>query len=234
MQTSFAKVSLGRLRISSQISPFLMLVGLCVVPGRSVAQKPILTWHYDNGRTGSNTKEVVLTPGNVNYKTFGKLSTKPVDGYVVAQPLYVPRLNMGGLGSHNVVFVATMHGSVYAFDADDTNTSPLWYTSVLTYSPAGATTVSATWKGNAQTTGWTELGIVSTPVIDLPSRTLFLVAETFENSQVVDRRSTSPVEWKSTAAQQTFGGYDFSSADHNPADDASSSLSAQEIPRADL
>src|SRR5690349_21038474 len=111
MQTSFAKVSLGRLRISSQISAFLMLVGLCVVPGRSVAQKPIVTWHYDNGRTGSNTKEVVLTPGNVNYKTFGKLSTKPVDGYVVAQPLYVPRLNMGGLGSHNVVFVATMHGS---------------------------------------------------------------------------------------------------------------------------
>ena len=187
MQTSFRKVSLGGMRISGQISALLVLVGLCVVPVRSVAQKPILTWHYDNGRTGSNTKEVVLTPANVNYKTFGQLSIKPVDGYVAAQPLYVPKLNIVGQGSHDVVLVATMHGSVYAFDADDTNTSPLWFTSIFTYSPAGATTVPATLKGDAQTTGWTELGIVSTPVIDLPSRTLFLVAETYENSQVVHR-----------------------------------------------
>ena len=187
MQNSFRKVSLGGMRISGQISALLVLVGLCVVPVRSVAQKPILTWHYDNGRTGSNTKELVLTPGNVNSKTFGQLSIKPVDGYVAAQPLYVPKLNIVGQGSHDVVLVATMHGSVYAFDADDTNTSPLWYTSILTYSPAGATTVAATLKGDAQTTGWTELGIVSTPVIDLPSRTLFLVAETYENSLVVHR-----------------------------------------------
>ena len=187
METSFRNVSLDRVRISDKISTLLILVGLCVVPSRSVAQKPILTWHYDNLRSGANTKEVVLTPENVNYKTFGKLSTKPVDGYVVAQPLYVPKLNIVGQGSHNVVFVATMHGSVYAFDADDINTSPLWYTSVLTYSPPGATTVSATWKGNSQTTGWTELGIVSTPVINLPSHTLFLVTETYENSEVVHR-----------------------------------------------
>jgi len=152
-----------------------------------VAQEPILTWHYDNGRTGSNTNELVLTPGNVNRKTFGQLSIKPVDGYVVAQPLYVPKLSIVGQGTHDVVLVATMHGSVYAFDADNTNTSPLWYTSIFTYSPAGATTVPATVKGSAQTTGWTELGIVSTPVIDLTSLTLFLVAETYENSQVVHR-----------------------------------------------
>ena len=187
MQTWLRRVSLGGMRISGQISALLVLVGLCVVPVRSVAQKPILTWHYDNGRTGSNTKEVVLTPANVNYKTFGQLSIKPVDGYVAAQPLYVPKLNIVGQGSHDVVLVATMHGSVYAFDADDTNTSPLWFTSIFTYSPAGATTVPATVKGSAQTTGWTELGIVSTPVIDLPSLTLFLVAETYENSQVVHR-----------------------------------------------
>src|SRR5215471_4903086 len=187
MQTWLRRVSLGGMRISGRISALLVLVGLCVVPVRSVAQEPILTWHYDNGRTGSNTNELVLTPGNVNRKTFGQLSIKPVDGYVAAQPLYVPKLNIVGQGSHDVVLVATMHGSVYAFDADDTNTSPLWFTSIFTYSPAGATTVPATLKGDAQTTGWTELGIVSTPVIDLPSRTLFLVAETYENSQVVHR-----------------------------------------------
>ena len=187
MQTWLRRVSLGGMRISGQISALLILVGLYVVPVRSVAQEPILTWHYDNGRTGSNTNELVLTPGNVNRKTFGQLSIKPVDGYVVAQPLYVPKLSIVGQGTHDVVLVATMHGSVYAFDADNTNTSPLWFTSIFTYSPAGATTVPATVKGSAQTTGWTELGIVSTPVIDLPSLTLFLVAETYENSQVVHR-----------------------------------------------
>src|SRR5215468_5575207 len=190
MQISFRKVFLGGKGISGSISALLTLLSLCVVPFRSVAQKSILTWHYDNLRSGANTKEVILTPGNVNYKTFGKLSTKPVDGYVVAQPLYVPRLNIAGQGSHNVVFVATMHDSVYAFDADDTSTTPLWYTSIFTYSPPGATTVPATVKMNARTTGWTELGIVSTPVIDLASRTLYLVAETYENSQVVHRLHT--------------------------------------------
>src|SRR5262252_915957 len=172
MQISFRRVSLGGKRTSGLISILLTLIGPCVVPGRSVAQTPILTWHYDNLRSGANTNEVVLTPGNVNYKSFGKLSTKPVDGYVVAQPLYVPRLNIAGQGPHNVVFVATMHDSVYAFDADDTTSTPLWYTSIFTYSPPGATTVPATVKVNARTTGWTELGIVSTPVIDLASRTL--------------------------------------------------------------
>src|SRR5215831_6832509 len=133
VQSSIRRVSWGGIRISGRISALLILLGLCVVPSRSVAQKSILTWHYDNLRSGANTNEVVLTPSNVNYKTFGKLSTKPVDGYVVAQPLYVPQLNIVGQGSHNVVFVATMHGSVYAFDADDTDTSPLWFTSIFTY-----------------------------------------------------------------------------------------------------
>ena len=183
MQTLFRTVSLGGHRIPA----LLTFLALCLISGRSVAQKSVVTWHYDNLRSGANTKEVDLTPGNVNYKTFGKLSTKPVDGYVMAQPLYVPNVNIVGQGAHNVVFVATMHNSVYAFDADDANNSPLWYTSIFTYSPPGATTVPATVKKDAVTTGWTELGIVSTPVIDLPSRTLYLVAETYENLQVVHR-----------------------------------------------
>src|SRR5437016_9199184 len=62
----------------------------------------------------------------------------------------------GWQGVHNVVYVATMHDSVYAFDADSANTSPLWMTSILTYSPAGATSVPATVKKDSGTTGWAE------------------------------------------------------------------------------
>lgn len=176
-----------RSKIFCKIPAVLALLSLCVMVCSSLAQTSILTWHYDNLRSGANTTETVLTPANVNYNTFGKLSTKPVDGYVVAQPLYVPNLNIAGKGVHNVVFVATMHDSVYAFDADDNDNSPLWYTSILAYSPPGATTVPATVKKDAGTTGWLELGIVSTPVINLENHTLYLVAETYENSQVVHR-----------------------------------------------
>jgi hypothetical protein len=80
-----------------------------------------------------------------------------------------------------------MHDSVYAFDADSATTPALWMTSIFTYSPAGATTVPATVAKNAGTTGWTELGIISTPVIDPATGTLYLVAETYENGKVVHR-----------------------------------------------
>ena len=184
MQTSLRKMSVP-MTGSFRISAFFMLA-LCLAPA-SVGQVPVLTWHYDNARTGAYTKETVLTPTNVKYKTFGILSKKPVDGYITGQPLFVPNVNIPGQGVHNVVYVATMHDSVYAFDADDTNPTPLWTTSIFTYSPAGATTVPATLKKDAATTGWLEVGIVSTPVIDLVGGTLYLVAETLENSKIVHR-----------------------------------------------
>jgi len=201
MQVSFRSVSVCRLNISCRTFAMPILLCLCVAAGRCVAQKSILTWHYDNLRKGSNTVEVTLTPANVNYKTFGKLSTKPVDGYVAAQPLYVPNVNIAGQ-VHNVVFVVTLHDSVYAFDADDTNTTPLWYTSIFTYSPGGATTVPTSVKRDAGTTDWVELGIVSTPVINPSSGTLYLVAETYENSQVVHRLHALDI----TTGFEKFGG----------------------------
>ncbi len=201
MQAAFGRFHLCPVKISLLASTLLTFV-LGAAPNRSAAQKAVLTWHYDNLRTGMNTKEVVLTPDNVNYKTFGKLSTKPVDGYVVAQPLYVPNVNVVGQGVHNVVFVATMHDSVYAFDADDTSTAPLWHTSVLAYSPPGATTVPATVKHDAGTTAWTELGIVSTPAIDGTNSTLYLVAETYENSEVVHRLHALDI----TSGREILGG----------------------------
>ncbi|HEY3973647.1 MAG TPA: hypothetical protein VGM18_11620 [Candidatus Sulfotelmatobacter sp.] len=147
----------------------------------------VTTWHYNNSLTSANTTELILTPSNVNSVQFGKLATFPVDGFVVAQPLYLPQIGIAGQGVHNVVYVATMNDSVYAFDADSTSTSPLWQTSILTYSPAGATTVPATVKKDTGTTGWSELGIISTPVIDASTNTLYLVAETYESGNVVHR-----------------------------------------------
>ena len=82
------------------------------------ARRRVTTWHYNNARTSANTSESLLTPSNVNNRTFGKLFTQPVDGYVVGHPLYLPAVNIPGQGTHNVVYVATMHDSVYAFDAD--------------------------------------------------------------------------------------------------------------------
>ena len=165
-------------------------------------QSTVITSHYDNGKTGANTAETTLTLSNVNSATFGKLATLPVDGFVEAQPLYLGGVYISGQGVHNVVYVATMHDSVYAFDADSTNPSPLWMTSILTYSPPGATSVPATVQKNAGTTGWSEIGIISTPVIDPSTGTLYLVAETYENGSVIHRLHALDV----TTGLETLGG----------------------------
>lgn len=175
----------ARLNRLTPLSAFLLLLILARLP--MLGQTAVTTWHYDNARTSANTTETVLTPSNVNTRTFGKLFTQPVDGYVVGQPLYLPGIGISGQGTHDVVFVVTMHDSVYAFDAENPNAPPLWMTSILAYSPAGAATVPATVKQVTGTTGWTEVGIVSTPVIDPATGTLYLVAETYENGQVVHR-----------------------------------------------
>src|ERR1700741_2092022 len=83
-------------------------------------QVSVLTQHNDNARTGQNPNETTLNTSNVNQTSFGKLFWRTVDGFIYAQPLYVPGLAIQG-ATHNVVYVATEHNSLYAFDADSTN-----------------------------------------------------------------------------------------------------------------
>jgi len=148
----------------------------------------VLTYHNDNSRTGDNLNETILTPANVNVNAFGKLFTYAVDGDVYAQPLYVPSLSMGRLGVRDVVFVATEHNSVYAFDAaTDAGSSGglLWQ---VNFGPSVATPSPE--FGNRYG-GFTELapeiGITGTPVIDLASQTLYVDACTHEGTNYIHR-----------------------------------------------
>jgi outer membrane protein assembly factor BamB len=99
------------------IQHFFFTIILCASATAGFAQVNVLTNKMDNSRTGQNISETLLLHGSVNTNQFGKLFAFNVDGYVSAQPLYMSNLAISG-GTHNVVFVATEHNSVYALDAD--------------------------------------------------------------------------------------------------------------------
>jgi hypothetical protein len=153
------------------------------------------------------------------------LFSQPVDGFVAGQALYLSGVTIPGKGVHNVVYVATQHDSVYAFDADSAsgpNANPLWMTSILSYSPQGATSVPISVTGGHGITGFTERGITSTPVIDPATNTMYVVADTYENHAVVHRlhaldvRSGEEVMGGPTTIAATFtvNGNTYSFQDH--------------------
>ena len=142
----------------------------------------MLTQHNNAARTGANLSETLLSTRSVTPKTFGKLGTLVVDGYLYAQPLYVQNVRVPGKGLHNVIYLATAHNSVYAFDADDlTAKKPLWKVNLGPSVPAT----------EVYTTKWTdmriEIGVTSTPVIDPSANTIFVEAKTKENGTYVQR-----------------------------------------------
>ncbi len=163
----------------------------------AAAQTNVLTWHNDSLRTGQNLSEAILAPANVNAANFGLLANVVVDGKVDAQPLYLSALPVQGQGTHNVLFIATEHDSLYAVDAD--SGAVLWQRSLLF---PGETTSDA--RSCDQVTP--EIGITATPVIDLqagPNGTIYVVAMSKDsNGNYYHRLHAINV---ATAAEQ-FGG----------------------------
>jgi hypothetical protein len=160
----------------------LFTAAICIVGWSVGAQVAVLTQHNDLARTGANLRETLLNTGNVNAKGFGRLFTREVDDQIYAQPLLMTNVDLGVKGRHNVVIVATVNDSVYAFDADDPAVhAPYWQVSFLgpnAVAPRNEDMTGACGGDYADFTGG--LGIVGTPVIDPVSGTVYLVARTKE------------------------------------------------------
>ena len=154
------------------------------LPFGSAAQ-PVLQRGYDAGVSGANLAETTLNTSNVAPNTFGLVFTLPVDDNVLAQPLYVPNVAIPLQGTHDVVYVATMSDTLYAFDAH-AGGAPLWELNLATL--VGATPVpiaNFAFYGNRNIIG--NLGILSTPVIDPSTNIMYLVACTLENNKLAYR-----------------------------------------------
>ena len=147
----------------------------------------VLTQHNDLARTGANLQESTLTTGNVNGAQFGKLFSYRVDGHVYAQPLYAQGVTIPGRGVYDVVYVATMHNTLYAFDANNAfaGASPLWSVSLGPSVPMPDPTIGSACGSYRDI--FYEIGVLSTPVIDRATGTIYVAAKTKEGTAYVDR-----------------------------------------------
>ena len=143
----------------------------------------VVTQHNNNTRAGLNDHETTLTTSNVNTKQFGKLFTLHVDDQVYAQPLIVGNLSISG-DKHNVVYVASVNNTLYAFDGDDGTT--YWQKNFTTAGmrPPKNTDMTGACGGSYQDFSG-NIGIVSTPVIDSVSQTIYFVARSTDGTNFV-------------------------------------------------
>ncbi len=194
-----------------------LCLGLCAAligfVSPAPAQVNVLTQHNDNLRTGHNSKETVLTSANVTLSRFGKRFARDVDGEVYAQPLVVSKLSTPRNGIRNVVFVATMNNSVYAFDADGAIVDPLWKVNLGPPVPAADVQCCCTDIS-------VRIGILSTPVINLERQELYLVSRnklangTYRQQlQAIDIRSGKVV--RTVDIEANYGGIVFDPKIHN-------------------
>ncbi len=163
------------------------LVAACAAAGAPVA---VLTQHNDLARTGANLYETSLSVTNVNTNQFGLAFTRPVDDQIYAQPLVMTNVTVPGKGTHNLVIVATVHDSIYAFDADDSSVAaPYWQTNFLGPNVVAVTASDMTGAcGGSYKDFSGNMGIVGTPVIDPVAGTLFVVVRTKENGSTFVQR----------------------------------------------
>jgi uncharacterized protein (TIGR03437 family) len=170
-------------RICVTMTKWMFRLGLLAAfLGIAGAQIDVLTANYDNNRTNANLNEGILNTIDVNVTQFGALFTFPVDGQIYAQPLYLHAFNMPGKGALNVLYVATMHNSVYAFDADAAGgTAPLWQVNLgASVNPLTIVDSAVGVYGDIQH----EIGILSTPVIDRSGSTIYVVSEILQGGAI--------------------------------------------------
>jgi hypothetical protein len=140
----------------------------------------VLTQHNDNTRAGLNNQEAVLTTTNVNSLKFGKLFTLTVDDQVYAQPLVLGNIPISS-GTHNVVFIATVNNTVYAYDGDTGN---LYWKQNFTASgmrPPNANDMASSWC-TPYNNITANIGIIGTPVIDSVAKTIYFVARSTDGT----------------------------------------------------
>jgi hypothetical protein len=172
------------------------LLTLILSTAASSAQN-VLTRQNDIGRTGRQLNESILTTGNVNTATFGKVFTYTVTGQIYAQPLTVANVNITCSGNPhcnfafpaNVVYVATEDDWLYAFDATGAAPNPYWSVNLATNAVSGGTYVNCTqvYSGcNANSALYPHVGVTGTPVIDTASNTLYVVSAVSASGVIAD------------------------------------------------
>lgn len=171
-----------RTRFGGLTGTLISLLATVICTGVASAGISVLTEQYDNSRTGADLNETLLNPSSVSPSTFGKLWAYTVSGSVQAQPLYVANQFIPGYGARNVLYIATMNDVVYAFDAD--SRTVLWSVNLGAETGSIPVPISAI-LGSQSASGENivgNVGIESTPQIDISTRIMYLVARTMDNA----------------------------------------------------